>query len=1066
MATNYEKISEEHREGYGAWSGRYGKHFHKDFYSDPTHFIFELLQNTEDALKQAGVKEGDVKFTLESDRLSLSHNGKPFDEADVRSICHIGESTKSDDITTIGKFGIGFKSVYDFTNTPQIFSGDEHFEIRDYVLPHDAPPPTDLKKNETRIVLPFIESKEQYAFEKIEKGLNNLRGRAILFLRHIKTLKWQVGNDKPSYITQEEERLDDFARRVTITDHDGTKETWLIFSQGEEIETRVEIAFLSKRNPKTDGWSLFPYKDGKNLYSYFPVDSEVTDLKFLVQGAFQTTKNRASLPEDSSHNDALIGRISDLLIKILLYFKKQKILNWNFFDYLPIEDDFFDDDCLFLPMAEKIRHALEVEKLLPARGGGFVLAEHAKIPENKKLMQNFDNKKISKFFGNEKIRWLQIGLSPKVKGFLSQRLEIESLSLFQIMDKKYITPAFMRQQKDEWVQNLYVFLFDEEFYPDSPKLKKNMNNYYARSCRYQAIKTLPLIRLEKGRKHIPSHNQNNEPQVYLPPAPEGIKTIKATTIKKGKAKDFIESLGIEIYDDTNGLIDEIRNRYAKSHVSNFSLPTKQYKRDIKRIIEIQQNDKIDEYKKEKFGEKLKRIAFVKAKNMENGDVSWKCPDEVYLATENFETLFSGIEIYLVDDALMEEEDADEMLTHYGAKDYIQLIEIDECHLSKSEEKKLFLKTNKDNRSNMRPSQKYHPQTINHNIEHLDVILASFEGITKKEQKNKAKALWEALAIPRPKNSQLVAKTRYTNDERIDYDAKFIHTLNNAEWIPAPDGTLKKPEFVFFDELKWELSSFTFFRILQSKIHFKKSETKQAQERLNLDDEALEREKKIAEIREKMANDKATPKEIEWYKMATTPFPLEDAPPEATEESHETNGEDVEPTPAPTAPPRIQQPISKRGERGRQNRASTPGTAEPPSTTSPPRTTGGRVGGIANPAVEKAAIEAVRDKYPKLKDANDEIRNNPGFDLYEESEGKRVKWIEVKGVEGEYDGIPRMTSTQFGFALGLNALGAGDKYIHITVAHALTNPDPIEVPDPADEEHIIDNEEEIDNSNDD
>ena len=219
----------------------------------------------------------------------------------------------------------------------------------------------------------------------------------------------------------------------------------------------------------------------------------------------------------------------------------------------------------------------------------------------------------------------------------------------------------------------------------------------------------------------------------------------------------------------------------------------------------------------------------------------------------------------------------------------------------------------------------------------------------------------------------------------------------------------------------------------------------------------------------MANEKATPKEIEWYKMATTPFPLEDAPPEATEESHETNGEDVEPTPAPTAPPRVQPPISKRRERGRQNRASTSGTAEPPSTTSPSRTTGGRVGGIANHAVEKAAIKAVRDKYypTELKDANDEIPNNPGFDLYQEdSKGKRVKWFEVKGVEGAHDEIPRMTSTQFGFALGLNALGEGHKYIHITVAHALTNSELIEVPDPADEEHIIDNEEEIDNSNDD
>src|SRR2546426_7489451 len=39
-----------------------------------------------------------------------SHHGAPFTEGDVRGICGIAESTK--DLTAIGRFGIGFKSVY------------------------------------------------------------------------------------------------------------------------------------------------------------------------------------------------------------------------------------------------------------------------------------------------------------------------------------------------------------------------------------------------------------------------------------------------------------------------------------------------------------------------------------------------------------------------------------------------------------------------------------------------------------------------------------------------------------------------------------------------------------------------------------------------------------------------------------------------------------------------------------------------------------------------------------------------------------------------------------------
>ena len=1059
MTTDYAKIRKKIKEDYGKKGAtKFGKFTSEKMYSDPTHFIFELLQNTEDALKlsQVDVKDRKVKFTLQNHQLSLSHNGKPFDEKDVISICEYDESSKKDDDDAIGKFGVGFKSVYRFTDSPKIFSGDESFEFRDYIYPYGIKKPDDLGKDETRIILPF---NEPDAFGKIKEGLNNLCGRHILFLRYIKTLEWQVGDDVLRII--QEEIGDNSVRRVTITDHNGT-ETWFIFSQGEDEKTRVEIAFLM------EDWKLIPYKGGKTLYSYFPIINQTTDLKFLVQGAFETTATREAIERDHPHNIELIEHAGDLLIKILFWFKKRKSLSWGLFDFLPIEDDFFEDDCLFLPMAKKIRHALEVEKLLPARGGGFVLAEHAKIPENKELMQNFDNKKISKFFGNEKIRWLQIGLSPKVKGFLSQRLEIESLSLFQIMDKKYITPAFMRQQKDGWVQNLYAFLFDEEFYPDSPRLRKNMRNYYTINCRYEALKTLPLIRL-KGREHIPSHNQNNEPQVYLPPAPDGIKTVNSATIKTEKAKDFIEKLGIETYDDTNGLINEIRKRYAQSHTSDFSLKPKQYKEDIERIIAIQQNDKINEEKIEKFDEKLQDIRFVKAKNMNTRKITWKRPNEVYLATDNFKTLFSNTEVCLVHNTLMA-KDISAMLVHYGTKDRLQVIELKKAgkfknisHLSELEQKDLY--SIKYGTRNMKLTQKDGvPKIVNYDIEYLDEILASFDEISKEEQKNKAKALWEALAMPRPQSARsLTAQTNCTDSRYIEYDAKFIHTLNNAEWIPAPDGTLKKPEFVFFDELKWELSSFRFSGIIQRKIHFKKSETKQAQERLNLDDEALEREERIAEIRKKMTNDKATPKEIEWYKMATTPFPLEDAPPEEAEAQKEETQDAVDKVSIPVfnnahpAPPRIRPPINVRHEGNRQNRASTSGAGKASSANSSPQGTNIYGGGVANSEVEEAAIRAVQEKFSNLEDANDIIENNPGFDLYETDEnGTRIKWVEVKGVSGAHDGIPTMTSTQYGFALGLNELGEGDKYIHITVAHALTEPEIHYVPNPVGKRHRIDN----------
>ena len=73
-------------------------------YKDRTHFIFELLQNAEDA------KATFIKLILNKDKLIIEHNGIPFSEADIISITKVAKSTKNDRSNgAIGKFGIGFK---------------------------------------------------------------------------------------------------------------------------------------------------------------------------------------------------------------------------------------------------------------------------------------------------------------------------------------------------------------------------------------------------------------------------------------------------------------------------------------------------------------------------------------------------------------------------------------------------------------------------------------------------------------------------------------------------------------------------------------------------------------------------------------------------------------------------------------------------------------------------------------------------------------------------------------------------------------------------------------------
>src|SRR5881296_3920165 len=106
MASNYNAIRADNERRYGTDIGRIGPMLLTDRYDDRTHFIFEILQNAEDALARRTGWAGrrSVRFWLTTQQLQVSHFGKPFDEADVRGVCGIAESTKG--LTAIGRFGI------------------------------------------------------------------------------------------------------------------------------------------------------------------------------------------------------------------------------------------------------------------------------------------------------------------------------------------------------------------------------------------------------------------------------------------------------------------------------------------------------------------------------------------------------------------------------------------------------------------------------------------------------------------------------------------------------------------------------------------------------------------------------------------------------------------------------------------------------------------------------------------------------------------------------------------------------------------------------------------------
>jgi hypothetical protein len=246
MPSDYEAIRRDHERQYGEAVGEYGGIL-AELYADRTHFVFELLQNAQDA----GAAR--IVFELQPDRLEVRHDGRLFTEPDVRSICAIKRSTKLDlDVEQIGRFGIGFKSVYAYTQSPAIHCGDEHFVITDYVHPHAVEAIEESGWWTTLQIFPFDrdEVTAEEAVAQIGTRFAELSPRTILFLRNLRELSWSVAASASGTILREEVDHGD-ARHVRLLHGNlaADAEEWIVFDQPVELvegraPNRVEIAFL------------------------------------------------------------------------------------------------------------------------------------------------------------------------------------------------------------------------------------------------------------------------------------------------------------------------------------------------------------------------------------------------------------------------------------------------------------------------------------------------------------------------------------------------------------------------------------------------------------------------------------------------------------------------------------------------------------------------------------------------------------------------------------------------------------------------------------------------------
>lgn len=1053
MASDYAAIRADNERRYGTDIGEYGPTLLADRYGDRTHFIFELLQNAEDALARRAAWTGSrrVKFELSANGLRVSHFGAPFNTNDVRGICGIAKSTKS--LTAIGRFGIGFKSVYAFTERPEVHSGGEDFAIENFVWP-TATSSIDRKPDETVFLLP-PKANDPSGHEEIARGLERLGPSTLLFLRQIEEIAWSVdGGASGFYLRSAPETPGDGVRRLTLIGQEEGKaeieEHWLIFSQevtGPDGLSAgpVEIAFSLARGKDSSAPSIQPVNDSP-LVVFFPTVL-LTHLGFLVQGPYRTTPSRDNVPRNDPWNQRLVQETAQLLVRALRWLRDHEVLDAAALCCLPIDRSRLGEGARFSPLFEATRDALRAEALLPRFGTGHVPAGAARLARTQELRTLFDGRQLARLHGVDgELAWLSADItqdrSPQLRQYLMQELDIAEITPAAILPR--LDKAFLEEQTDEWIGRLYQFLNGQ-------------------AGLLGLLEKVPLVRLADGT-HVTAH-RNGQPCAFLPGAAEtSFPTVRREVCSTGDARKFLQSLGLTEPDLVDDVVHNVLPKYRGSDV-DVSDPL--YDADIRRIVTAFATD--SKAQREKLLSALRETSFVMAVDAGDGSKRVSKPGDVYLATDRLKALFAGVaDVLLVDDsyACLRGDDVRSLLEACGAARCLDPVRVVP---SFTWEERQEMRTAAGCAAGFRDES-----FEDYAVRGLDNLFMTLAALDAGARAARASLLWDALREMEERRGSglFTGKYRwwyYQRNWTAPFDAAFVKLLNTAAWVPASSGELERPEFVLFDQLGWKADAF-----LLSKIRFKPPIIEALAREAGIDPRVLDLLKKHgitseAELLARLGvagapeeSDSDEPKgdvpgdaEVEPEHAAETaaaggssassqgakPGPPSE-PSQADRDGH-AGGAGGQPRPGGGADSGSRT-LGSDGHRGHSDshgdgekgRKQAPGgggarsfvsyvAAHPDDEEPDPD----GLDHEARMALEESAIALILEAEPHLRRTP---THNPGYDLHEDGpEDNPVRWIEVKAMKGELRDRPvGLSRTQFECARE-----HGDAYWLYVVEHA-------------------------------
>lgn len=563
----------------------------EELYPDTAHFIYELLQNAEDT----DATEAD--FMLSDAALVFEHNGRPFSERDVLAITDIGEGTKVDDEEKIGRFGVGFKAVFAFTETPRIWSPTFSFTISDLVLPTEILARSDLGEK-TRFEFPFNNPKKnpQDARSEVLAGLEELAETTLLFLSHLQSIRWRI--DKTSCeilrVTHTENHIEVLKQidgKIMSASH------FLRFAhpvRGMEKQ-RVAIAFALGYLPNVASFNpdltlakqlrIVPANPGR-VAIFFPAEKETSELRFHLHAPFVSELSRASI-KDTQANAPLFQQLAELSARALHSIRAFDLLTGEFLGVLPNPQDTIP--LRYQAIRVAIVDEMNSKQLTPTQANSYAPAKdllHAKA-SLKDLLSTEDIEFLVDY-ADEPPQWaisaaqrnsnpdrFLSGLAIKkwdVDEFIKRLEEIADDWEEELGDQ---AKQWLSSKPVEWHQQLYALLYRELSPGDD----------------FYRLESVKIVRLSDGsysvgaKCYFPTETVTHDE--LLPRVAAGVYSSGKSKPQQGEARKFLEAIKVREVGESEQAEAILERRYKP----NAEAPSeKTHIEDLKRFIALAEKE--------------------------------------------------------------------------------------------------------------------------------------------------------------------------------------------------------------------------------------------------------------------------------------------------------------------------------------------------------------------------------------------------------------------------------------------------------------------------------------------